>query len=62
MTPKSMSQEAIRKVFEEMFEDRVKDLEKAKGKWKEGECDSDREGKEGVEEGTPRQEVELSID
>lgn len=43
-----MSQEVVRKLFEEMFEDKVGEIKKAKRK-EEEKCDSDGEGGEGKE-------------
>lgn len=52
MPPKEMSQEVLKKMFEEMFEAKVKELEKARDKGKKGECDFDEEKEGGVEGGT----------
>lgn len=36
MPPKAMSQEALKKMFEEIFEAKVKEMEKVKDKGKKG--------------------------
>lgn len=62
MPPKTMSEEAIKKMVEEMLVEKLKETKKTKVKDKEWDSDSEEEGDDGDERETPNKTTEIPGD